>query len=536
MLPSIDEVLRLPQVMRGHPQVLVGAGSLTAPVRWVHVLELQDVAGLLQGGELVLSTGVALPDGRDELREYVRALAGSGAAALCVELGVKWQVLPAVLVRAAEQHRLPLVAFRTPVRFVAITEAVHAAILHAQYGELQASEHLHQVFTRLGVEGAGVDEILEEAARWSGAPVVLEDLAHRVLAAATAGRDRQVVLGEWERRSRRVVVDGPTGLSTPEGWLVASVAARGQAWGRLVLQADGDPTRRQAVVLERAASALVLDRLLAREEPSLERQAHAGVLRELVLGRQSDEDLHVRAAALGISTQGRSLVGMVLARAGSPAPGAGPDRDASEVACVAAAVEQSGQQALVAPFDPGVGVLLVLPPGTRPEPVLTRVARAVHRDLAAGGHPPVTVGVGPAAATLAQAASSLQEAAQVARAASAGSGAAGDYLTLADVGLHGLMVLLRDDARLQTFVERQLGPLLRAPARAAEDLLRTLRAYLSAGRNKSSAAALLHLSRPALYHRLEQLEQLLEVDLDDVQACLALHVAVTGYDALAAGP
>jgi len=32
-----------------------------ARVRWVHVLELADAAHLLQGGELVLTTGVALP-------------------------------------------------------------------------------------------------------------------------------------------------------------------------------------------------------------------------------------------------------------------------------------------------------------------------------------------------------------------------------------------------------------------------------------------------------------------------------------------
>ena len=41
--------------------MIAGSDGLGARVRWVHVLELADAAHLLQGGELVLTTGVALP-------------------------------------------------------------------------------------------------------------------------------------------------------------------------------------------------------------------------------------------------------------------------------------------------------------------------------------------------------------------------------------------------------------------------------------------------------------------------------------------
>ena len=51
-----------------------------------------------------------------------------------------------------------------------------------------------------------------------------------------------------------------------------------------------------------------------------------------------------------------------------------------------------------------------------------------------------------------------------------------------------------------TFTERELGPLLDR----ADDLLEVLRAYLASGRNKSAAAASMHLSRPAFYERLRE--------------------------------
>ncbi|HEX5511638.1 MAG TPA: PucR family transcriptional regulator ligand-binding domain-containing protein [Actinomycetales bacterium] len=526
-LPTIRDVLTLPDVQRGHPEVVAAPDRLDRAVRWVHVVELVDVEGLLQGGELVLTTGVALPDDADGLRAYVRSLVDNGAAGLVVELGERWQAPPGPLVKAAESADLPVVVLHTPVRFVAITEAVHATILSAQHSELTASEQLHQVFTRLGVEGADVQEILEEAAVWAAAPVVLESPAHRVLAVATGGRDRQAVLSDWEQRSRRVAVAG-TGVGGPEPWLVTGVGARGRSWGRLVLQPDGAPTSRQRMVLERAASALALNRLIERDEQSLERVAHQNVLTDLVARRQSEEDLHALTAALGVPTRGRTLIGAVVRARPS---------DPERVFAVAKAVERSRSVALVAPFAGGTGILLTVEGPSRREPALRRLAEYVHRQLAEVQAQAV-IGVGGGAETFAEAATSLAEAAQVAEAADTGRQGDGPgsgtgyvrdrpYLELADVRLRGLLALLGDDARLQVFVERELGPLLSEGTRSGEELLRTLTGYLEAGRNKSAAAENLHLSRPAFYHRMQQLEQLLDVDLDDVDSCLSLHVAVT---------
>ena len=61
-LPTVDEVLAIPEVRAGRPLVLAGQGRLDRRVRWVHVSELEDASGLLRGSELILTTGIALPD------------------------------------------------------------------------------------------------------------------------------------------------------------------------------------------------------------------------------------------------------------------------------------------------------------------------------------------------------------------------------------------------------------------------------------------------------------------------------------------
>ncbi|MGV9249996.1 PucR family transcriptional regulator, partial [Streptomyces sp. NPDC003697] len=99
---------------------------------------------------------------------------------------------------------------------------------------------------------------------------------------------------------------------------------------------------------------------------------------------------------------------------------------------------------------------------------------------------------------------------------------------LRDVHLRGLIRLLRDDPHVQSFAERELDGLL---GPAGDDLLSVLRTYLATGRNKSRTARLHHVSRPALYRRLEAIQARLEVDLDDFEQAASVHIALLAHDA-----
>src|SRR5262245_66135548 len=109
MLPSVGQVLEMDAVRAGEPRVVAGEESLGRLVRWVHAIELPDAARLLRGGELVLTTGIALPDEEALLGTYVSELADVGVSALAVELGRKdGNGLPARFASAAAELGLPL--------------------------------------------------------------------------------------------------------------------------------------------------------------------------------------------------------------------------------------------------------------------------------------------------------------------------------------------------------------------------------------------------------------------------------------------
>jgi purine catabolism regulator len=183
--------------------------------------------------------------------------------------------------------------------------------------------------------------------------------------------------------------------------------------------------------------------------------------------------------------------------------------------------------------DHTVGLLLAVGERGKVDSVLDAVSGRIRRN-ADGDEDHDTTGVviaaGSTVADVLEVRRSFMEAAQVADVAGDGDDRA--FYRLADVGLTGLLHLLRRDERLQTFVERELGPLLAHDDVNATDLLGVLGHYLDSGRNKSTAAALSGVSRPAFYERLHTIESVLGVDLDDVATCLTLHVALAALQSV----
>jgi PucR family transcriptional regulator, purine catabolism regulatory protein len=551
VLPTLADVLRLDPVRRGEPRIVAGADRLDARVRWVHAAEVTDIAHLLRGGELVLTTGIALPDEPERLRRYVAELAEVGASGLIVELGRKYaQRLPAALVSAAEEYGLPLIAWARETPFVDVTEAVHAQIIDAQLAELRASEKLHEVFTELSVDGAPPAEVIRQVARLSGRPVVLENLAHQVLAVEPAGADPAELLASWETRSRAVRPDERTAYDESSRWLLTVVGARGEDWGRLIIAGEGPPSPRDIVLLERAATTLALGRLLEQHAQSLERQAHGSVISGILAHAYADpQEAAARARAVGVPLTGRRLLGIVLLPRDLDEPGRRVS--VAELAeATAAACREANLTALVGALDEGspqarVGVLASLPARAGDEQVLGDVARRLraHHSVMAvlTGEGTASPGRCEEAAFVMAAGSTVEsvrdvrrsflEAEQVADVAARRTDGRLFY-RLPDLRLRGLLHLLRDDARLQTFVERELGPLLTYDAQRGGDLVGVLGLYLGSGRNKALAAQRAHLSRPAMYERLRRIERVLGTDLEDVESCASLHVALLALDSV----
>jgi purine catabolism regulator len=112
--------------------------SLDEPLSWVHSTELMDPTAYLEGGELILTTGLqfARLSRRDELGEeeghyvdhavdgYVERLDGVGVRGIGFGTGLHYSHVPQWLVDQCETWKMPLVEVPLETPFIAIVKSV----------------------------------------------------------------------------------------------------------------------------------------------------------------------------------------------------------------------------------------------------------------------------------------------------------------------------------------------------------------------------------------------------------------------------
>ncbi|MGO3089873.1 MAG: PucR family transcriptional regulator [Galactobacter sp.] len=537
---TVASVLDLPAARKGTPELVSGQENLENPVRWVHVSEQLRLSDLLQGGELVLTTGLMLQDA-ETAAELIQDLDDANAAGLIVELLPGREPTMSAL-RTAARHTattLPIVILHSKVRFVEFTEAAHRSILGDHLEALESNRRVHETFTDLALSDAEPATVLTAAADMLQAPVLLEDPLGRVVEVGFPG-GRTPSAEETAQVLRHSSAADHPDSPDEDNRISVVVRVRNTAWGRLVSVL---PDHAQAQhVLERAAQAVALHLMAERDERDLAGIAQSSFLTELNQWSGSAEDAQTRAASLGLNNAGR-LVPLAVRTSTLPEDPLAATREERRLRDdLTRAVDESGATALVGHLGAdGLSVLLAPGRGTRRGVTLDRVASAVV-SADPGNR---WVAVGPTSATVVEAAAGLVEAAHVAEAAQrlaqrqvrdeSGAPAVGPstnaderaWYRAADVRLPGLMAMLAGDERVVRFARSELGPLLEDDR---EEDLAFLRTLVAAGGSKQETARRAYLSRPAVYHRISRLEEELGVSLSEPASLTSLAVALSAAE------
>ncbi|QFQ96271.1 PucR family transcriptional regulator [Streptomyces phaeolivaceus] len=523
---TVRRALELPGLRGGLPEILAGADRLHRTVRWVHTGEVPNIASLLKGGELLLTTGYGLGTRPADQRAFVRTLAERGIAALVVELGPRFSRLPSALVETARSAGLPLVQLHREVAFVTVTEEIHTEIVNGHYALLQRAEEVHRRCTEALLGGGGVPQVLAILADFSGNPVFLETADGQLLYAAGTGPADTDPLQVWEGLRDRHQDEPPAGAALVD--VPGGGPGTGSVRARLVLLpvvAPLGPVHRMAA--ERAAGILAVVLMQARQEEELAARGRGDFLTDLAEGRVRAEDAPAQARLLGFKPGGGPLLPVVMRLADGLSPGGGWAVLARAVAEELASV---GVPVLlgVRPVEGRVPLLLGLRAEAERPAVADKVAAALRAGVERagmqrpGGRPPVVVVGVPGG--WAAASAGLRHAAETATAAQGLADRPWYDARRLDIDL--LLWRLRDHPDLAAFVDRAIGPVRDHDERARPPLLPTLETYLAHAGRKAETARELHLNRQTLYNRLARIGELLGTDLDDPQTVLALSLAL----------
>lgn len=518
---SVRQILDLPEILRGRPQLLAGARNIDRPVRWVHILESSGIADFVSGDELVLTTAVGWGTAPN-IGHYVESLARAGVRGLVLELGTRFKEAPPELVQACEQQSLPLVVLRERIRFVAVTEAVHRHILGNQMEVLSARDQVNGLFNELIRNGAPMEHIVNETARLLAATVVLEDASHRLLSFAHGGPRREHHFRDWRVQSRLAHARGNPGRRALD------IESRGRKRGYLVAQDAPPHAAGIGLILSQAATALSIALL---EDPTAghwSRASHETLMGDLLTGRIPNRaDAAERLEASGFPLENRTLMGMALRCHDPETTGrtaTGHDRLIDGLEQAAQAI---GAEVLCTNNPPGFeGILAAVSfrPGPR-DP--QSQASALARDLGHLAGLRTRIAYGAPATEVSGLLESLDEASLLAGLVPPWAGPE-QHRVIHRQG-HELALLLKavqTDPSAQVFAERVLGPLLLHDARHGSDLIQVLSAYLEHPGNRTLAAAASHLSRSVFYQRLATIERLLERPITDGLTLTTLYTAL----------
>jgi len=112
---------------------VTSSGDLSREVSWVAVSELADPSPWLEGGELLLTTGIRLTADDASCEEYIGHLVRAGVSALGFGVGLSHAEVPEALISAAEAQGIVVLSIPEPVPFVAISREVSQWLTSKEY-------------------------------------------------------------------------------------------------------------------------------------------------------------------------------------------------------------------------------------------------------------------------------------------------------------------------------------------------------------------------------------------------------------------
>jgi len=403
--------------------------------------------------------------------------------------------------------------------------------LEAQLSEIQLSHDIHERFTKLSLEGAGIRSILEAVGALAGGPAALYSPdGHRVrgVGESSDGMPPRLhvpgVVLQAGAREVRISAGRPARAID-----LVPVRAGPDVLGLLAVGLDGQagdsPGRLRA--LEHGSTVLALEMSKERAAAEVERRLRGDLVEEVLAGGlEGDEAERIarQAERLGHRLPHRAWV-VVLE----------PDDDETEAAVLTrgdrldaalSGLIRSRMPDTLALVRSASAVFLV-PDEVAPD--LAACEKLAGQILAAAA--PImkpgsaSVGFGNLANSVAELARSHVEARQALRLTrrAGGRGRVASYRAL---GAFRLLLEVQSPEALRRFVEELLGPLLQYAQSRDTPLLETLEALSAKRWVRRAAARHLGIHINSMSYRVERIQSLTGLSLDDPETRVAISIAL----------
>jgi PucR family transcriptional regulator, purine catabolism regulatory protein len=535
---TIEDVYRL--ALPPATRMLTGREYLGRSVSWACSLRPSPPAfPKLDGNELALIDMADLRqlDPKMSVERVVRGLEDARIAALAV-LGD----LDDSAIAAARTSRIPLFQLPRGAPLTQIERAVIRLIVDRSGYIAQRSSDLQRELNQIALDGGGLGKIADHLHRFSSAPVIIVGEDGRAVASAgvdasgnaqpetiIAALPNTVELRSWAAAQSRALRSEAIGV-LPMGEngtaqishrqvVVSPIIANESVRGFCMLLRSAQSTDQEIsaveeIAVKQGASASALEWAKQNAVGVAEERMRAAFLDELLASEIADEAAWIqRGSSLGYDMGAPHAAWFIEARgvANWPRP----------------MLDFADTQKIRAPSSlRSEGLLLFWPIGNpRSARELKEVAsRFVAQMTSQAPNAQFVIGIGRPANTPLSWVRSQQQARESWRLGKQLNGAPITYF--GDLGLYQLLTSLGTNPEAARFFRKTMGLLIAHDDNKNAELVETLEAFFACHGNLSQTSICLHIHRNTLSYRLDQIESVANLDLNDPDARFSLQLAL----------
>ncbi|MET3321939.1 UNVERIFIED_ORG: purine catabolism regulator [Peribacillus simplex] len=483
--------------------IIAGSSGIKRQVKWVHCMEVTQISHLLNGNELILTTGLGWKDCDSTFLSYLNQLIQCNAAGLCIEIGTRTMAIPQCAIDLADEHQFPIILFHQEVPFVEITQDIHSLIINKQYQMISNLENYSQQLNKNLLEIDHYESILKFLHNYLNVQVILifneNDIASIPKIKKKITYQMLVEVNDEKRTLNKTVLRQP-------------IQVLGENYAELLIcSSDRELTDFDSLILDRTATALAqhLLRELYIEEKKMSEESKW--LTNWIEGEYSDEAIRERLSYIDPKMQLDG--GIVCICKQHPRYNKSSAKlDGTYFKIMFRTVfEQYGFQ--IFSMEIHQHLVFILGDNRSSEDWKGRVTSALDRimkmDVSGRNRMSLlTIGFGKHVQKLSEIYKSYETARETLLLQDTLPEENRSFF-YQDLHMYRMISLINKHGNLEETVHEYLGPVIEYDKQNNGELMPTLKTYLACNGSKQETSKQLFIVRQTLYHRLEKLEKLL---------------------------
>ncbi|KAA9031164.1 PucR family transcriptional regulator [Niallia endozanthoxylica] len=504
-----------------HAKVLAGKSGLDRHVRWVHILELTSIENLLNGNELILSTGIGWEGNNQTFLSIVQQSIDSNAAGLCIELGRYISEIPQEVIKLADTHHFPIIVFPKKVRFIDITQEIHSLLIKKNYQILSDLEEYSNSLNQLLLSSNSQQRILQ---------LLHDHIKMTVFYISNQGKVQVISKKTPAEQEKLFQLLNDNNRSKHMNIAHQSVQAMDHTFADVFIISESETiTEYESLILDRSATALaqsLLRELYVEEQRKAKEAEWVSCWLE---GEYSNEQInrHLLEIEPNLKSNGCTVLLCKVDNLEEAIP------EFNYLLVYLRSIFEQRGIFLLSHLQKNQMVFILINKW-KTNDMKKRVSDGIDcfkksEFMKKVKESNTYLGVGKMVSQLHFIKNSYDTAKETLKFREKMSNKLSSYF-YEDLYIFRLVLTANEKGVLNDFISDYLGPILGYDQKKNGELLKTLKIYLQCKGAKKETAEQLHIVRQTLYHRLDKIVELIGDDFMEAYKRQAIEVAISAYE------